>query len=69
MLKFMGRSRLDSQKYTVSNIIAVYEARNAIYVKRGALGLIVNQKKDADGTVAMKPSVLCPIILRYVKIN
>lgn len=54
--QLLGRSRLDAQKYPVSNIIAVYEARNAIYVKRGALGLIVNQKKDADGTVAMKPA-------------
>lgn len=51
--QLMGRSRLDAQKYPVSNICAVYEARNAIYVKRGALGLIVNQKKDADGTTAM----------------
>jgi len=51
--QLMGRSRLDAQKYPVSNIIAVYEARNAIYVKRGALGLIVNQKKDADGTMSM----------------
>ena len=54
--QLLGRSRLDAQKYPVSNIIAVYEARNAIYVKRGALGLIVNQKKDADGTMAMTPA-------------
>ena len=50
-----GRSRLDSQKYPISNIIAVYEARNAIYVKRGALGLIVNQSNDVDGVVPLTP--------------
>lgn len=54
--QLVGRSRLDAQKYPVSNICAVYEARNAIYVKRGALGLIVNQKRDADGTTSMTPS-------------
>lgn len=53
--QLVGRSRLDAQKYPVSNICAVYEARNAIYVKRGALGLVVNQKRDADGTTAMTP--------------
>lgn len=54
--QLVGRSRLDAQKYPLSNIIAVYEARNAVYVKRGALGLIVNQKRDADGTTSMTPS-------------
>lgn len=51
--QLMGRSRLDAQKYPVSNIIAVYEARNIIYVKRGAIGLIVNKDKDVDGSVAL----------------
>lgn len=48
-----GESRLSAHKYTVSNIIAVYEARNIIYVKRGAIGLIVNKDKDVDGSVAL----------------
>ena len=37
-----------AQKYPISNLCAVYEARNIIYTKRGALGAIVNEKKDAD---------------------
>ena len=45
---FYGRSRLLAQKYPISNLCAVYEARNIIYTKRGALGAIVNEKKDAD---------------------
>lgn len=48
-----GRSRLVSQIKPISNLIAVYEARNVIYLKRGALGLIVSRKKDAGGSVAL----------------
>jgi phage portal protein BeeE len=33
----------------------VYEARNVIYVKRGALGFIVAQKSDQTGSVALEP--------------
>ncbi|MDD6581602.1 MAG: phage portal protein [Bacteroidales bacterium] len=50
---FRGRSRLMGQKYPISNLCAAYEARNAIYVKRGALGAIVNMKKDIDSYVSM----------------
>lgn len=46
-------SRLLSQKKTIANLIAVYEARNVIYVKRGALGFVVAQKTDETGTVAL----------------
>ena len=52
---YIGRSRLDAQKYPISNICAVYEARNIIYVKRGAMGLIVNQNRDVDGAVILTP--------------
>lgn len=48
-------SRLLSQKKTIANLIAVYEARNVIYLKRGALGFIVAQKEDPTGTVALEP--------------
>lgn len=48
-------SRLLSQRRTIANLIAVYEARNVIYLKRGALGFIVSQKSDASGTVALEP--------------
>lgn len=48
-----GRSRLHSVKMAIDNLIPVYQARNVIYVKRGALGIFVSQKKDETGTVAM----------------
>ncbi len=37
----------------MSNLIAVYEARNVIYVKRGGLGFIVSKKTDATGSIAL----------------
>jgi hypothetical protein len=37
-----GQSRIDSLKYPVSNLIAAYEARNAIFVKCGALGMFID---------------------------
>ena len=46
-------SRLSSQSMPISNLIAVYEARNVIYVKRGGLGFIVSRKEDATGSIAM----------------
>lgn len=49
-----GRSRLISQIKPISNLIAVYEARNIIYLKRGALGIIVSRKKDEGGSVALE---------------
>lgn len=49
-------SRLLSLKQPMANLIAVYEARNVIYVKRGAVGFIVAQKEDPTGTVALEPS-------------
>lgn len=48
-------SRLLSVKKPIANLIAVYEARNVIYIKRGALGFIVAQKEDTTGTVALEP--------------
>lgn len=51
-----GESRLESLKYPVSNIIAAYEARNAILVKRGALGMIVSRKTDEAGSVPLRES-------------
>lgn len=44
-----------SQIKPISNLISVYEARNVIYTKRGALGVIVSRKKDDTGTVALTP--------------
>jgi phage portal protein BeeE len=48
-----GRSRLSSLEYPLSNLCAVYEARNVIYVKRGAIGAIISDKSDSSGTVAL----------------
>lgn len=50
-----ARSRLESLRKPISNLIAVYEARNVIYVKRGAVGFIVSRKEDSTGTVALDP--------------
>lgn len=52
---FKGVSRLSSQIKPISNLIQVYAARNIIYYKRGAIGFIVNQRKDESGDVAIKP--------------
>lgn len=51
-----AESRLLSVKKPIANLIAVYEARNVIYLKRGALGFIVSQKEDPTGTVALEPT-------------
>lgn len=48
-----SHSRLESQRKAVSNLIAVYDARNVIYEKRGGLGYIVSRKMDATGTDAL----------------
>lgn len=51
-----SESRLKSVHKAISNLIAVYEARNVIYVKRGALGFIVAKKDGGElGVQAMKP--------------
>ena len=52
----MSFSRLDSQKYTLANLVAVYEARNVIYTKRGALGAIVSKVGDASGNIPLEPN-------------
>lgn len=50
-----ARSRLLSVRKPISNLLAVYEARNVIYVKRGGIGYLVSQKKDPTGTIALTP--------------
>lgn len=50
-----AKSRMAALKKPISNLIAVYEARNVIYYKRGALGFIVARKEDPTGTVALRP--------------
>ena len=46
-------SRLAPLRKPIGNLIAVYEARNVIYLKRGALGFIVSQMSDKTGNIAM----------------
>jgi len=64
-----SESRLRSQSKPISNLIAVYEARNVIYVKRGGLGYIISQKSDATGSVALtdkeKESIISQVDGRY----
>ena len=49
----MSDSRLRSQQKSISNLLAVYQARNLIYVRQGGLGFIVSKKTDPTGTVAL----------------
>ena len=48
-------SRLLSLKKPIANLLAVYDARNVIFIKRGGLGFIVAQKQDDTGTIALDP--------------
>ena len=48
-----AKSRLCSVLKAISNLIAVYEARNVIYVKRGGLGWLVSAAQDEMGSRAM----------------
>ena len=50
-----ANSRLQALKKPIANLLAVYEARNVIFVKRGGLGFIVAQKHDDTGTIALDP--------------
>ena len=50
-----AKSRLLSVKKPIANLLAVYEARNVLYLKRGALGFIVAERKDETGTIALEP--------------
>lgn len=51
--RLRGKSPLLAADIALCNLIAVYEARNVIYTKRGALGAIVSKKEDESGPVAM----------------
>lgn len=62
---FKGRSPLYSVKMAIDNLIPVYKARNTIYVKRGAIGLIVSAKKDDAGPIAMTPEEKKGILEEY----
>lgn len=48
-----AKSRLMAVLKAISNLIAVYEARNVIYVKRGGLGWLVSAAHDEMGSRAL----------------
>lgn len=48
-------SRLKAVKSNIANLTATYEARYAIFRKRGALGFLVSEKTDETGSVALQP--------------
>ena len=50
-----AKSRLLSVLKAISNLIAVYEARNVIYVKQGGLGWLVSEVSDEMGSRALTP--------------
>jgi hypothetical protein len=61
-LWYKGQSRMLSLMKPISNLIAVYEARNVIYIKRGGLGWIVSQKQDETGTRALEDNDIKSIL-------
>jgi hypothetical protein len=50
-----GISPFKAAEYPLSNLIAVYKSRNAIYVKHGPLGFLVSKKSDVSGQIALTP--------------
>lgn len=63
--KLKGKTQLLSADKAIQNLIAVYEARNVIYTKRGALGFIVSRKTDADGTMSLTDSEKTQILNQH----
>ena len=48
-------SPLLGAKKPITNLLAVYEARGTIYIKRGALGFVVSKKSDESGLISLTP--------------
>lgn len=51
--KIVPSSPLLSARRAIANLIAVYEARQVVYLKRGVMGMWVSKKMDQSGTVAL----------------
>lgn len=51
--KMDGLSPLLSAEKAIKNLIAVYEARGTIYIRRGAMGMWVSRKKDDSGMIPL----------------
>lgn len=58
-------SRLLTVKRNISTLGLVYDARNTIYSKCGALGIITNRQKDEAGHVAMREADKRELERRY----
>lgn len=50
------KSLLAGADKAIKNLIAVYDARGSIYLKRGAMGVWVSKKTDASGNIALTPT-------------
>lgn len=51
-----GSSLVAKSRLALVNLLAVYEARGIIYLKQGALGILVSRKTDDGGVVALSPA-------------
>jgi phage portal protein BeeE len=51
--KLKGKAPVLSARRAIANLIAVYEARGVIYIKRGKMGAWVSRKSDDSGMVAL----------------
>lgn len=49
------QSYLKGADMAIKNLVPVYQARGAIYLKRGQMGMWVSAAKDESGTVALLP--------------
>ena len=58
-------SMLLGAEKAIKNLIPVYAARGLIYLKRGALGILVNKNQDAEGTVALTKTEKEEILNEY----
>lgn len=60
-------SRLDSVMPAIETLEAVYKARNTIYTKGGAIGVLTNKTKDEAGHVALTPEQKKELREEYTK--
>lgn len=58
-------SRLDAMRKTISTLKAVYDARNIIYNRCGAIGILTNKSRDDAGPVAMDENEKKELIKKF----
>lgn len=61
----LASSRLRECRRNIGTLKKVYDARNIIYGRCGALGLITNKTKDVTGPIAMKPDEKKELLKQY----